>query len=173
VTTEPIFHFDQYTVRPVGERDRRFLDKLIEADPLHKDCMDADFFLDLKPGEDAWAVEDGDSRVCLYFKTSTAVRLSMLFANQSSNTGNRDLLTKGMAWLEAMVICNKFREIIFDTKGPALAAMAKRRLGFLEAPNGTLVKLLPVPNARHQASDATEGVEGRWHHRPTALQEAG
>src|SRR5579864_4341362 len=109
--TEPIFDFDQYTVRPVGERDREFLTQLIAADPLHRDCIDPDFFLKLNPGEDAWAVEDANGKVWLYFKTSTAVRLSMLFANQSSNTGNRDVLTKGMAWLEAMVICNKFREI--------------------------------------------------------------
>lgn len=159
-----MFSFDQYTVRPAGENDREYLAQLIGADPLHRDCMDPDFFLTLVPGEDAWGVENGQGRVVLYFKTSTAVRLHMLFGNQSSNE-TRDVLTKGMDWLGAMFVANKFREVIFDTEGAALRVMAKRRLGFRDAAPGTLVRVLPVM--------ATDAVAGHWHHRPTASERAG
>lgn len=171
--TNPAFQFDEYTVRPVNEKDREYLDLLIASDPLHWDCMDADFFLKIAPGEEAWAIEDGKGKVCLYFKTSLAVRLALLFANQTSNVANRDLLTKGLEWMEVILMRNKFREILFDTQGPALYAMARRRLGFREAQKGTLVKSLPVPGAVCPAPVATESVAGHWHHRPTSSQEAG
>jgi hypothetical protein len=126
---QPEFYFDEYKVRPVGEKDREYLTHLITADPYHADCMDADFFLHLLPGEDAWAIEDRKGTVLLYFKTQTAVRLSVQFTGQSAEV-NRSVMSKGMAWIEAMLIQNRFREVIFNSAGPQLRAMAKRRLGF-------------------------------------------
>lgn len=160
-----MFSFDQYTVRPVGEKDRENLVQLITADPYHRANMDSNFFLKLVPGEDAWAIENRLGMVSLYFKTSTACRVAVQFGNQSSNE-NRDVLTKGLGWLEAALIQNKFRELIFDTEGAALRAMAKRRLGFKDASPGTLVRLLSTPIP-------TNAVKGDWHHRPTAPEEGG
>lgn len=162
---QPVFYFDEYRVRPVMEADRTYIDRLTANDTYHAGCMDADWFLNLVPGEDAWAVEDRDGKVVAYFKTQTAVRLSMQFAGADSSE-NRRMLEKGMTWIEAMLIQNKFREVIFDTKGPLLAAMAKRRLGFAEGEPGTLYKLLPSPAS-------TGPLEGHWHHQPTASQKAG
>ena len=164
MSTVPTFAFDDYVVRPVTERDREYLTDLIRDDPYHAACMDADFFLKLVPGEDAWAIEDRQNNVQLYFKTQTAVRLSLQFANQSSNE-NRQVLKKGMAWIEAMLVQNRFREIIFNTQGPALKAMAKKRLGFVGSAE-ELVRVLP-------SSTPADAEKGRWHHRPTACKEEG
>lgn len=135
---KPTFHFDNFVVRPVGEQDRTYIETLIESDPFHTGRMDADFFLKLQPGEDAWAIENQQGQVQFYFKTQTACRVSMIFAhadNSEQKTKNRIALMKGLAWIEAQLVANSFREILFDTEGPELKQMAKRRMGFLEAPN--------------------------------------
>lgn len=127
------FHFDEYIVRPMSERDREYLDTLIEADAYHKGQMTPDYFLNLLPGEDAWALEDEQGNVIFYFKTQTAVRVSIQFTagkTADERRRNRTALTKGLAWIETMLRQNHFREMIFDTKGPQLAAFAKKRLGF-------------------------------------------
>jgi hypothetical protein len=127
------FHFDEYIVRPMSERDREYLDTLIEEDAYHKGRMTPDYFLNLLPGEDAWALEDEQGNVLFYFKTQTAVRVSIQFAGSktaSERRRNRTALTKGLAWIETMLRQNHFREMIFDTQGPELAAFAKKRLGF-------------------------------------------
>lgn len=135
------FAFNKYKVRPVEEKDRAYIDKLTANDLYHAGCMDADWFLKLAPGEGAWAIEDPDGKVMLYFKTQNAVRLSLQFGEEDSNE-NRAVLMKGMLWLEGMLFQNHFHEIIFDTKGPELAALAKRRLGFAECAPGTLTTVL-------------------------------
>lgn len=135
MSPKTVFHFDNYVVRPTEERDRIYLNSLIEADEYHRDQMDADYFLDLKPGEDAWALEDERGNVLFYFKTQTAVRLSMQFAQAETTeakTRNRLALLKGLAWIEAQLRANSFREILFQTDGPELTAMAKKRMGFRE-----------------------------------------
>jgi hypothetical protein len=161
--SQPIFHFDNYVVRPVEERDRNYLAQLIEGDQYHADRMDADFFIDLKPGEDAWALEDERGRVLLYFKTSTAVRIAMLFSKtetKEEKTTNRLALMKGMAWIEAQLIANSFREILFDTEGPELTQMAKRRMGFRESTAlcRELVPPFPVHGAAIGARDGIPAV---------------
>jgi hypothetical protein len=158
---ENVFQFDQYTVRPVGEKDRAYIDKLTDADPYHRGIMDADWFLNIAPGEGAWAIEDEKGDVVLYFKTQTAVRLSLQFAEQKPSV-NRDALVKGMAWLEGMLFQNQFREIIFDTHSPLLKATAQRRLGFVEEPGYIMTHTV-----------TGERVTGHWHHQPTAFEEAG
>jgi hypothetical protein len=127
------FHFDEYVVRPMSERDRDYLDTLIEDDAYHKGRMTPDYFLNLLPGEDAWALEDEQGNVLFYFKTQTAVRVSIQFTGSKTKEEkqrNRTALVKGLAWIETMLRQNHFREMIFDTQGPELAAFAKRRLGF-------------------------------------------
>lgn len=157
----PNFHFDNYVVRPVEERDRQYLSSLIEADPYHADRMDADFFLDLKPGEDAWALETLEQgRVVLYFKTQTAVRLSLLFSEtetKEDKTRNRLALLKGMAWIEAQLMANSFREILFDSEGPELVQMAKRRMGFTEK-TGDLVRLIPYAGGKKPHTEDWDAV---------------
>lgn len=135
MSQKTVFHFDSYVVRSVTEQDRAYLNELISADEYHSDRMDADFFLNLKPGEDAWALEDEQGKVLFYFKTQTAVRLSMQFAQTETTaekTRNRIALLKGLAWIEAQLCANSFRELLFQTDGPELTAMAKRRMGFRE-----------------------------------------
>ena len=130
-----VFHFDNYVVRPVGEQDRQYMAETIENDEFHADRMTPDFFLDLKPGEDAWALEDERGKVIFYFKTQTAVRLHMQFIGAETSrekTKNRIALLKGLAWIEAQLRANCFREILFDVDGPELAQMAKKRMGFRE-----------------------------------------
>jgi hypothetical protein len=143
VKTPLFFRFDHYTVRRVEERDRAYLDQLTSADEEHRERMNADFFLQLLPGEDAWAVEDPQGVVVLYFKTQAAARIHMQFVVEDREL-NRDILTKGMQWLEGMLLQNNFREMLFDTKGRELRLMAKRRLGFKDSPED-LSKPLPPP----------------------------
>lgn len=150
------FHFDQYIVRPMHEGDRQYLDSLIEDDAFHKGRMTPDYFLKLMPGEDAWALEDLQGNVELYFKTQVAVRLSIQFAHSKTReerSKNRMALIKGFAWLEAMFRQNRFRQIIFDTQGPELTAFAKRRLGFRESDSELLREIAPnvpfSPHGRH------------------------
>ena len=130
------FTFDGYTVRPLDERDRPYLDIQIEADDFHRGRMTSDHFLQLQPGEDAWAIEDEQGRVVFYFKTATAVRLSIQFPSiegAGDKARNREGMLKGLAWIEGIFRANGFREILFDTEGIELANFAKRRLGFTEA----------------------------------------
>jgi hypothetical protein len=146
-----IFHFDNYVVRPVSERDRVYLETLIEADQYHHDQMNADYFLKLRPGEDAWALEDERGKVLFYFKTQTAVRLSIQFTEAETSadkTRNRIALLKGLAWIEARLSANSFREILFETQGPELTAMAKRRMGFREVSG--LARDIGLPLAPNQ-----------------------
>jgi hypothetical protein len=147
-----IFHFDNYVVRPVSERDRAYLETLIAADQYHHDQMDADYFLKLRPGEDAWALEDERGKVLFYFKTQTAVRLSIQFTEAETSaekTRNRIALLKGLAWIEARLAANSYREILFQTEGPELTAMAKRRMGFREVSG--LARDIGLPPAPNQA----------------------
>jgi hypothetical protein len=141
------FHFDNYIVRPMAESDRVYLDSLIEADALHKGRMTPDYFLELLPGEDAWALEDEQGTVIFYFKTQTVVRLSIQFAHANTphaRAQNRTALRKGLDWIEAMLRQNRFRQIIFDTEGPELAAFAKKRLGFRASSQELLRDITPL-----------------------------
>jgi hypothetical protein len=147
MSTKPAqsFTFDGYTVRPVTEQDRTFLEVLIENDRYHRGKMDADFFLKLQSGEDAWALEDESGGVVFYFKTSTAVRMAIQFTAASTpdkRRGNQAALLKGLRWIEALFRANRFREIIFETEGPELTAFAKRHLGFVDAP--LLSRVMPT-----------------------------
>jgi hypothetical protein len=166
--TTPAFHFDGYIVRPVEERDREYLASLIEADQFHALRMDADFFLNLHPGEDAWAMESERGNVILYFKTQTAVRLHMQFVGadtKEDKTRNRIALLKGMAWIEAQLRANSFREILMQVDGPELAAMAKRRMGFREPEGGQLVREIPTATDKPSM--------GHWDATPQLSQEGG
>jgi hypothetical protein len=166
------FTFDGYTVRSVTEKDRPFLQLQIDADPFHQGRMTADYFLKLEPGEDAWALEDERGRVIFYFKTATAVRMSIQFTAAEDDTQkieNRVALMKGLRWIEAILIANKFREIIFDTEGVELANFAKRRLGFVEA-TGLLSRSLGLsqdaptqPSELATVTTTTKGSEGDGH----------
>lgn len=144
------FVFDGYLVRPVTEQDRPFLEMQIKADEYHREWMDADFFLKCKPGEDAWALEDQTGRVIFYWKTQVAARIFIQFtAGQEWETKfrNLDALLKGLAWLEAKLTYNNFREIIFDTQNPPLERFAKNRLGFVQSAP-TLKKMLDTIRGR-------------------------
>lgn len=166
--SQQIFKFDNYVVRPMGEQDRIYLDTLIEADAYHKGRMTPDYFLNLLPGEDAWAIEDQHGTVILYFKTQTAVRLSLLFAEAETPVEkhrNRDVMLRGLAWIEAMLRQNHFREILFDTEGPELRAMAKRRMGFRET-SGDLTREITPPKPQMIAV-------GQWDGIPHDLQREG
>jgi len=144
----PMFTFDGYTVRSMDERDRPYLTQQIAGDPYHFDRMDADSFLKLQPGEDAWALEDEQGKVLFYFKTSTAVRISIQFPGPEGiedKARNALAMLKGLAWIEGIFRANRFREILFDTQGPELANFAKRRMGFSEAPGLLSRPIEPVP----------------------------
>jgi hypothetical protein len=152
----------------MGEQDRAYLDTLIEADAYHKGRMTPDYFINLLPGEDAWAIEDEHGTVVLYFKTQTAVRLSLLFAQAATPAEkhrNRDVMLRGLAWIEAMLRQNHFREILFDTEGPELRAMAKRRMGFRET-TGDLKREITPPKPQMIAVEP-------WGRSPHELQREG
>jgi hypothetical protein len=163
----PAFTFLDYQVRAITEADRPYIAQLIEADEYHRDNMTPDYFLNRVRGEDAWALER-DGRVLLYFKTQTAVRIGMLFAQASTpddRLENRAGLMAGLAWLEAILAGNGFREILFDTEGRELQLFAKRHLGFREAPH-LLSKVVCSPMSP-KASVET------WEPSPQVSQEAG
>lgn len=159
----PTFTFDDYLVRPVGERDRAFIEQRIAADQYHAG-MTADYYLHLVPGEDAWAIENQQGVVLLYFKTKVACRLALLFGNQSSNE-NRDVLTKGVEWLVGELSRNRFRELIFDSEAPVLQVMARKRLGFAEVQR-VQVRHLPIP-------EADKNMAVLWNTVPQASQDEG
>lgn len=157
------FRFEDYIVRPVEECDRSYIEATLADDEFHRE-MTPDFFLRLLPGEAAWAVEDHKGNVLLYFKTQNVARISMIFPSRDRER-NRNVLIKGLEWLEGMLVQNRFHEMLFDTKGRELRVMAKRRLGFRESPE-ELVKTLPSPMM-------TEAVIGVLHHRQQASESEG
>jgi hypothetical protein len=143
--SDKIFHFDDYIVRPMAEQDRNYLGSLIDADAYHMGRMTPDYFLNLVPGEDAWALEDRQGRVIFYFKTQAVCRICIQFSQSDTpeqRERTRDALTKGLTWLEGILQQNNFREMLFDNDGPALKAMAKRRLGFRES-SSELIRAIP------------------------------
>jgi hypothetical protein len=161
------FTFKGYTVRIVTEMDRAYLADLIEADDYHRHSMTPDYFLKPERGEDAWALEK-DGRVLFYFKTQTAVRMGILFANGETPAGrhvNRFALIDGMKWLMPLLVTNGFREILFDTKGPELEVFAKRHLGFADA--GRLLTR-PLPSAGDFKADLEP-----WEQSPQVSKRAG
>jgi hypothetical protein len=133
--------FGNYTVRPLMERDREYLAKLIAADPFHRDTVSVEWWYDNPPGENAWVAEDASGRVALYFKTQTACRFSLQFVS-ADRKANWQVLTQGLEWLAATLTGNLFREIITESNGPELRAMATRRLGFVPASPDTLTRKL-------------------------------
>ena len=131
-----VFQFDGYTVRPITEQDRPFLEMQINADRWHRDKVRTDFFMKPLPGESSWALEDVDGRVVFYFKNSPVVRMHIQFCAQDDLKGRRRTmagLLRGLAWIEGLFRSSLFREIIFDVDSPELEDFAKRRLGFVEA----------------------------------------
>jgi hypothetical protein len=158
--------FGNFTVRALLERDREFLAALIAADPFHRESVSVGWWYNNPPGEDAWAVEDEKGVVVLYFKTQTACRFSLQFVTEDRRT-NWKVLTEGMEWLAETLTANKFREIITDSNGPELRAMATRRLGFLPATPETLTRLLKVrdfENMEETRQDARGEFEGAGRH---------
>lgn len=154
------FTFDGYTVRPITEQDRVFLELLIAADDYHRDRMTADYFLKLNPGEDAWAMEDEQHRIVFYFKTATAVRISLQFADwggYEASRRNQAALAKGLRWIEGLLRANNFTEILFDTDGDDLRRFAKRRMGFLSVE--TLTKPLAHPRVMGSLPTTSESEE--------------
>jgi hypothetical protein len=152
------FTFDGYTVRPLTERDRPYLEMQIRADEYHRDWMTADFFLKPEPGEDAWALEDHQGMIVFYFKTATAVRMYIQFpaiTTIGDRVRNAAGMTKGLAWISDIFRHNRFREILFDTKRPELANFAKRRLGFRDA-CGLLVRSIAPDNPAETPVEAWE-----------------
>ena len=138
------FNFDGYTVRPVNERDRGYLEAQIQADHYHREKVEADFFLNVLPGESAWALEDEDGKVVFYFKNSPVVRMHIQFTEDAGRRGTMAGLIKGLAWIESIFRASLFREIVFDVDNPILGNFAKRRLGFREA-GGLLTRSIPPP----------------------------
>lgn len=146
--------FGNFTVRPLAERDREYLDRLIQNDPYHRDTVNVGWWYNNPPGENAWAVENEKGTVVLYFKTQTACRFSLQFVTEDKRT-NWKVLSEGMDWLAATLTGNGFREIITDSNGPELRAMAQRRLGFLPASPETLIR--PLKETRQDARGAFRG----------------
>ena len=141
-------NFDGYTVRPLTEQDRGYLELLIGEDKYHRGQMDANFFLRLQPGEDAWALEDERGEIVFYFRTSTAVRLAIQFRpviTPADRRRNAFAMMKGFAWIEALLRKNGFREMITDTEGPELRAFLKKNLGFNEC--SIIARTLEAPTA--------------------------
>jgi hypothetical protein len=109
-----------------------------------------------------------DGKVLLYFKTQTAVRVGMLFAQADTRlekAGNATALIQGLAWLEAILRGNGFREILFDSEGPELQSFAKQKLGFVETHG-----LLSRPLATFPAQDMQQRDVGTV---PTSTKESG
>ena len=129
------FTFGKYLVRPVTERDRDYLTECIAKDEYHRDRFTADFFLKLKPGQDAWALEDEDGKVVFYFRTDPAVRFAIQFTESgtlASKRRNAAAMMEGLAWLVGVLRGNRFHEIITDPDSPELQVFTKRHLGFKE-----------------------------------------
>ena len=165
------FSFDGYTVRPLSEKDRPFLEMQIKADEFHREWMTADFFLLTEPGEDAWALEDEAGMIVFYFKTSTAVRMFIQFPvieSRDDKERSRNGMLKGLAWISGMFRANRFREILFDTRRAELANFAKKRLGFQDAP-GLLSFNLQPPTPKNVQESHSEA----WEPFPQASQDTG
>jgi len=154
----PTYHFEGYTVRPITERDRPYLELQIQADEYHREKVTADFFLDILPGESSWALEDADGRVVFYFKNSPAVRMHIQFTADHELAGKKRTmlgLLKGLPWIEAIFKASRFREIIFDVDSPDLEEFAKRRLGFTDARN--LLSRMLTPYESHATQPSAVG----------------
>jgi hypothetical protein len=148
----PVYQFDGYTVRPMTEQDRPYLELQMKADPYHRDEMTADEFMELLPGESAWALEDADGCVVFYFKNSPAVRMRIQFTAIGKRKTMSGLI-RGLAWIAAIFRASRFCEILFDTRNPDLEDFAKSRLGFKDAA-GLLSLPLSMPNGQDMQPEA-------------------
>lgn len=129
------FTFGKYLVRPVTEQDREYLKECIAKDEYHRERFTPNFFLRLRPGQDAWALEDENGKVVFYFRTDTAVRFHIQFTDSDSLTAKRRnaaAMIEGLAWLVGVLRGNRFHEIITDPDSPELQVFTKRHLGFKE-----------------------------------------
>jgi hypothetical protein len=151
---QALAQFAGLTLRPVEAHDRPALESWIEQDEAHRECVSADFFMGLdengQPDGRAtcYVIQDADGEI-FYIRLSRASRVNIQFAPEASREQrerNRDALIKGMAFLEGLLCDAGAEEWIFETKTPALRAMALKRMGFVESPR-ELRRVIPSPEA--------------------------
>jgi hypothetical protein len=165
-TPRQVFSFDEYTVRPAGEQDREHIEHWIASDPFHRNRLDVDYFLSLRPGEECYALENQNGHVVFYFKTQSAVRISIQFGpstDPASRRSNSIALLKGMRWIEGLLRHHHYREVLFDTEGPQLREFAEKHLGFAGASVMTKTLYHPLPASkmapRPCGNDCHKGLE--------------
>jgi hypothetical protein len=139
-----IARLDNFSLRAVGEEDRKLLDDWIEKDLGHKSKLEANYFLGLYPDgtpdsrPTCYAIEDENGSPLLYIRLSKVARVRIQFPplrNRRQRMLNAEALMKGMAYLEALLAQCNTEEWIFDTTNMELAHFAISHLGFQASPN--------------------------------------
>jgi hypothetical protein len=150
--TSLLCQFDGYVLRAPEPRDRAALEQWIASDPAHKDVFSPEHFMgQLEDGREdprptCCVLEDPEGRV-MFIRISRMARVDIQFppATTADQRGRiRDGLTRGMALLESVLAMAGCEGWIFDTDSPALRTMAKRRLGFRDAPNDLIRPIAPL-----------------------------
>jgi len=165
--------FDGYTLRSVSElQDRAMIQTWIDQDRFHRNVMRPEFFLGLRDDKDlgwvpdprpnCYALEDHTGPI-MFIRLSRAARVYIQFLPmlRSFDTRARIVagLVKGMAFLEVGLARAGCEEWIFDTQSPALAALAKSRLGF-EASSHEYVRSVGYFTPREEQEGPSGAREG-------------
>jgi len=144
----------------------------IDNDRFHRNVMRPEFFLALRldpklgwihdPRPNCYALEDATG-VIMFIRLSRAARVHIQFMPVTrafeSRVRSAAGLVRGMAFLEAGLARAGAEQWIFETHSPALASLAKARLGF-EASSHEFVReigYLATEKSQQGPPEAREG----------------
>jgi hypothetical protein len=132
-------HFGAYRLRLTVESDRDHCARWIEQDDDHRGMVLPEFFIRQTPGVECWVLEFATScEPIFYFRMSRALRLDIQFGPVTTAEEKEELmaaLMEGFGWLIATSAKSGYRQIVFDSKNPALIRFCDKRFGFKKSPN--------------------------------------
>jgi hypothetical protein len=135
MSAQSTFTFSGYTLRPAHSSDYELAKTWTEKDPEHNGRIAPLFWIDQRPGRDAYLMEDNGGPL-FFFKICAIdfqmVELHIQFSPPEVNDRRRirEALIQGLQWLESVLKASGIREIRFESEYPELVRFSQRHLGF-------------------------------------------
>ncbi len=134
MSAESTFTFSGYTLRPAHHSDYELAKLWTEQDPQHAQRIRPEFWVDQRPGRDAYLMSDAEGPL-FFFKICAIdfqmVELHVQFSPPAPDRDRvRNALIQGLHWLEKVLKQGGIREIRFESEYPELVRFSQRHLGF-------------------------------------------
>lgn len=146
------FAFSGYTLRPASEADLPLARLWTLADTAHSEIIKPSFWLEQRPGRDAYVVHDGrgpvfflklhlcadplPDRSCdkmLYHRRVELYVQFMPILGEEDRERTRNGLVHCMSFTEDAMRRSGISEMFFESESPALIGFSKKQLGFKQS----------------------------------------